>query len=338
MFWLCMTNGAAGHTYGANGIWQCNRRGEPHGKSPHGGDYGHIPWDESMNLPGSGQLGLGKKLFEKYEWQKFTPHPDWATYAEIKGELKPKWAHWIWTPEGDPTIDAPAAKRYFRKTFELPTGKAPQHGMLWISADDRFVAYLNGKQIASHAGTGTFVSFDVSSKLIPGRNVLAIEAENLPAPVPANPAGLLVNFQVQTANGKELVIDTDISWRCINEVTNGTKWTSLEFSDSAWLPAKDLGQYGRSPWGMFATGTAAYGPYSTGIPGKVRIIYVPESHPVRAANLEANAKYISQAFDPTSGESSDLGAVQPDKQSGIVIKKPTSIQSNDWVIVIQRNE
>ena len=27
MFWLCMINGAAGHTYGANGIWQCNRRG-----------------------------------------------------------------------------------------------------------------------------------------------------------------------------------------------------------------------------------------------------------------------------------------------------------------------
>ena len=35
MFWLCMTNGAAGHTYGANGIWQCNRPGEPHGPSPH---------------------------------------------------------------------------------------------------------------------------------------------------------------------------------------------------------------------------------------------------------------------------------------------------------------
>ena len=34
MFWLCMMNGAAGHTYGANGIWQCNRKGQPHGASP----------------------------------------------------------------------------------------------------------------------------------------------------------------------------------------------------------------------------------------------------------------------------------------------------------------
>jgi Protein of unknown function (DUF4038)/Domain of unknown function (DUF5060) len=40
MFWICMLNGAAGHTYGANGIWQCNRRDQPHGASPHGGTYG----------------------------------------------------------------------------------------------------------------------------------------------------------------------------------------------------------------------------------------------------------------------------------------------------------
>ena len=87
MFWLCMTNGAAGHTYGANGIWQCNRPGQPHGPSPHGGDYGHIPWNEAMNLPGSRQVGLGKKLFEKYEWQKFEPHPEWVQNpADVRQE------------------------------------------------------------------------------------------------------------------------------------------------------------------------------------------------------------------------------------------------------------
>jgi hypothetical protein len=53
MFWLCLMNGAAGHTYGANGIWQCNRPGQPHGASPHDGSYGKIPWNEAMALPGS---------------------------------------------------------------------------------------------------------------------------------------------------------------------------------------------------------------------------------------------------------------------------------------------
>ena len=206
MFWLCMTNGAAGHTYGANGIWQCNRPGEPHGPSPHhngGVGYGKIPWNEAMNLPGSRQVGLGKKLFERFEWQKFVPHPEWAAYASERRGTGPAWGQWIWYPEGDPTTDAPVAKRYFRKTFELLAGQQIARGTLWISADDRFVAYLNGEKIREHAGTGTFESIDISSKLKPGRNVIAIEAENLPAPVAANPAGLLVGLRVQTADSKE---------------------------------------------------------------------------------------------------------------------------------------
>ena len=84
MFWLCMTNGAAGHTYGANGIWQLNRRGQPHGPSPHhppgSNGYGIIPWDEAMHLPGSSQVGLGKRLFERFDWQSFQPHPEWSAY------------------------------------------------------------------------------------------------------------------------------------------------------------------------------------------------------------------------------------------------------------------
>jgi hypothetical protein len=84
MFWLCMMNGAAGHTYGANGIWQCNRPGDPHGKSPHGGRYGKIPWNEAMHLPGSSQLGLAKALFLKYSWQRFEPRPEWVDWSEAE--------------------------------------------------------------------------------------------------------------------------------------------------------------------------------------------------------------------------------------------------------------
>src|SRR6266850_4864421 len=84
MFWLCMMNGASGHTYGANGIWQCNRKGQPHGPSPAAGSpamgYGEIPWDEAMTLPGSQQVGLGKKFLEQFAWQNFQPHPEWAEF------------------------------------------------------------------------------------------------------------------------------------------------------------------------------------------------------------------------------------------------------------------
>ncbi len=78
MFWQSLLNGAAGHTYGANGIWQVNTRERPYGPSPHGMSWGHTPWDEAAQLPGSRQVGLGRRLLERYRWWKFEPHPEWV--------------------------------------------------------------------------------------------------------------------------------------------------------------------------------------------------------------------------------------------------------------------
>jgi len=140
MFWICMMNGAAGHTYGANGIWQVNRRGQPHGPSPHhppgSVGYGKIPWDEAMNLPGSSQVGLGKKLFEKFDWQKFQPHPEWARYA---GDVKtygpfacgiPGKMRMIYVPEARAieVLGLEATKRYRARTIDPTTGEATDVG------------------------------------------------------------------------------------------------------------------------------------------------------------------------------------------------------------------
>ena len=114
MFWICMLNGAAGHTYGANGIWQCNRRDQPHGASPHGGNYGKISWDEAMRLAGSRQVALGKKLLEQYPWHRFTPHPEWAAFAGetgVQSELDgpqaagiPGTVRIVWVPRSEPIV------------------------------------------------------------------------------------------------------------------------------------------------------------------------------------------------------------------------------------------
>ncbi len=77
VFWTALLSGAMGHTYGANGIWQVNGRDVPYGPSPHGSSWGNRPWDEAARLPGSGQLGLAKRLLERYEWSKFEANHDW---------------------------------------------------------------------------------------------------------------------------------------------------------------------------------------------------------------------------------------------------------------------
>ncbi len=66
MVWSCFLSGTAGHTYGANGIWQVNRREQPYGNSPFGNNWGTTPWDDAMKLHGSRQTGLARKLLEPF--------------------------------------------------------------------------------------------------------------------------------------------------------------------------------------------------------------------------------------------------------------------------------
>jgi len=84
MFWTCILNGAGGHTYGANGIWQVNTHEHPFGPSPHGRSWGDVAWDVAARLPGSQHIGLSKGLLMKYPWWRFEPHAEW---------VDPHWTH-----------------------------------------------------------------------------------------------------------------------------------------------------------------------------------------------------------------------------------------------------
>lgn len=79
IFWRNMLSGAAGHTYGAAGVWHAGVEGD-HGnwgawdRQP----YDWTTWKEGLQYPGSRQLGMGKALLEQYPWHRFESHPEWA--------------------------------------------------------------------------------------------------------------------------------------------------------------------------------------------------------------------------------------------------------------------
>ncbi len=81
LFWSTILSGAAGFTYGANGLWQVNRAEQPYGPSPHGASWGDTPWTEAYRLPGSQQVGLGKRFLTRYPWWRLEPHQDWVEPA-----------------------------------------------------------------------------------------------------------------------------------------------------------------------------------------------------------------------------------------------------------------
>jgi Protein of unknown function (DUF4038)/Domain of unknown function (DUF5060) len=336
MFWTNILSGAAGHTYGANGIWQLNRPGHPYGKSPHGGNYGTIPWDEAMKLPGSGQLGLAKALFEEYPWHRFEPHPEWAAWTRA-GSRGYTWGDWIWYPEGDPTRDAPVASRFFRKTFDLPPGKRIDNAVLRLTVDDQFTAYLNGRSLGTHGNWKSGREFaDIADALRPGRNVLAVRGENGQGPKNANPAGLACNLEISLEGGETIVVLSDGTWRCATTGRDG--WQEPAFDDSTWESARIIAHSGEGPWGAGVGEDDEFQvPYTAGIPGSVRVVYLPRMRSVTIRNLEPGQSFIARVLDPVSGRRSEIGPVRPDAAGTWTTPPPRGMQG-DWVLVLEASQ
>jgi hypothetical protein len=82
-FYHTMFNGAAGITYGANGIWQVNQEGKPERSFLSMGD---TPWEEAMHFPGSLQVGLGAKFLARFPWWQLQRRPDWIDESKLPGD------------------------------------------------------------------------------------------------------------------------------------------------------------------------------------------------------------------------------------------------------------
>ncbi len=78
LFWANILSGGAGQTYGANGIWQLNRRDQSYGVFPHGSGWGETAWEDVYQLLGSAHVGLDKGILSKYPWWQLEPHPEWV--------------------------------------------------------------------------------------------------------------------------------------------------------------------------------------------------------------------------------------------------------------------
>jgi hypothetical protein len=334
-FWAHLINsGCAGETYGANGIWQVNRRDQPYGPSPGGNNWGTTPWDDAMRLPGSSQLAAAKRLLESLPWYQFEPHPEWVAWsAAVNPPLSFAGAQWIWFPEGNPAGDAPVARRFFRREFALPADQRLAGARLRVSCDDRCAVWLNGEALGEHADWKTGREFDgLEKKLHAGRNTLAIEAENLPAPVTRNPAGLICRLAVRFADDTTLRVDSDVAWQAAKTVPAG--WPRADFDARDWAAAKSLGAYGSAPWGELTTQTEAAAPLCAGIADEVRLVYLLEPQPVEVRALKAGAHYAAEWFNPVDGVRQPAFTLTADAQGNVEVAPPAA-DPHDWALVVK---
>ncbi|HXB67897.1 MAG TPA: DUF4038 domain-containing protein [Candidatus Acidoferrales bacterium] len=150
MFWTAVLSGAAGHTYGANGIWQVNTTDRPFGPSPHGRNWGTTPWDVAAQLPGSKMLGVAKAILARYPWWRFEPHPEWVephwdkeNYSRPYAAGIPREIRVIFIP---PTWNPPKVARleadmtYQATYFDLTTGARHAAGQVTADASGQWQA------------------------------------------------------------------------------------------------------------------------------------------------------------------------------------------------------
>lgn len=155
---------------------------------------------------------------------------------------------WVWYPEEntDPREKAPAGPRYFRKVIELPSEKAIKRARLLLTADDSFELFCNGQPAGRGAGYNAPQIADLTNRLQPGRNTLAIVATNA-SPSPAGVCGRL-RVEFESGESSEWLIDS--TWKAFPRAVAG--WNQVDFDDSAWPFAVVVGKMGDKPWGAIS--------------------------------------------------------------------------------------
>jgi len=159
-------------------------------------------------------------------------------------------AQWIWCLGETPVGSLPACVNYFRAEVMIPESPALKSAEIIATADNLFVLYLNGQPVGESDPDNSAWQrpqrWDVTTLLVPGRTVVAVEAINtLPGP-----AGLILKLVVEMADGNQIVLASDATWTCSME--QEANWQQSDFDDQQWPHVDVIGDFGVGPWGKVA--------------------------------------------------------------------------------------
>ena len=171
--------------------------------------------------------------------------------------------------------------RRMRRSFTLHD--IPQTAVVHVTAESRYVLYVNGKRVGRGPLKGTpaayhYETYEIAHRLRRGTNLIAAEVRWYGADRPVSEvhtyrAGLMVQAEglpVDTPEGWVVLEDRAVaadrtSWfansqtflthmELVDASSYVRGWTELDYDDSAWEPASDAGPAGNlSLWGVVDT-------------------------------------------------------------------------------------
>jgi hypothetical protein len=177
-------------------------------------------------------------------------------------------AQWITCPD----VAARAYGVYhFRKTMQL--SNPPSRFIIHVSADNRYILYINGKQVGRGPARGdlyhwNFESYDIASYLQPGKNVIAAVVWNMGEYAPVAQISNQTGFLLQGDTNTEEIANTNKQWKVLHDtayqpcalnigsvlhsyVAVGAgdevkgmaypwEWEKTDYVDASWQQAKEL--------------------------------------------------------------------------------------------------
>ena len=165
-------------------------------------------------------------------------------------------AKWIWYPEGNPAYDAPAGKRFFRTTVQIPNDCRILSATALATADNETDVFVNGQNILHSGLSFPLQRYSFENLLKPGENVIEIEAVNGESDQ-RNPAGLVAKFEIR-------ILPAVQNTPQVISIPTGQRWMASQ-DGKTWKNAMELGDFGMPPWNVADAGPAGqeiYPPYS----------------------------------------------------------------------------
>ncbi|HEX5735104.1 MAG TPA: zinc-dependent metalloprotease family protein [Blastocatellia bacterium] len=141
-------------------------------------------------------------------------------------------AKWIWSSD---TVNHDIV--YVRFSFNEGTGPTPT---ATITSDNAYEFYFNGSFKGSVSNWTQAQIYNL--QLQPGKNVVAIKGIDL-----GGIGAVLAEVQVGAAR-----MGSNVSWKV--SLSAPANWMDVNFDDSSWAGANEVGPYGIGPWGTGVSG------------------------------------------------------------------------------------
>ncbi|MCP5522863.1 MAG: hypothetical protein H7A46_15095 [Verrucomicrobiales bacterium] len=124
-------------------------------------------------------------------------------------------SQWIWQAGGNPASSAPVGEMTFRREFVVTPDRELRSARLEMTADNSFVATLNGTRVLEGDNFHRIEAAEVTSTIKPGTNVLIVVAGN--GGDTPNPAGLIGALRLRFADESRELVPTDGRWTVVGE-------------------------------------------------------------------------------------------------------------------------